>query len=120
MNIKATTTKEEFVHEFSNYSRIQKTDIRFFLDALEGYISESIEAQAEFQINGLFSLYFSTMKERDTVKVGTNEKITLPVTRKARLRLADKHRKNQKVQNRVLRPILEEIEASQTLDRIEE
>ena len=119
-NIKPARTKEEFIHEFAKFSRVQINDSRYFWDAFESYLEESIENQIPFRLNGIMELYFSTMKERSNVRVGTGskEKVILPVTRKARLRLANKHRKAQNIQNKVMRPILEEMEKEEEEDEI--
>lgn len=101
-------TKMEFIKAFSKFSGVTQKDTDFFITKMSEFIEQAVEEQVSIKINGLFEIYYSRMKSRDTVKVGSKEKITLPATRKARMRLAQKFRLNQKAQNRIYRKVLEE------------
>jgi hypothetical protein len=95
---------DDFIKEFSNFSRMTQTDVRYFLQSFGAFIDTCIEEQVPFKTNVL-ELYFSTMKGRNTKLFGK-----LPPTRKAKLRLANKYRMGQKAQNKVYRNILEKTE----------
>lgn len=95
---------EEFIKEFSEFSRITQKDIRYFLQQLGNFIDDSIENQRPFRTN-LFILSFKDVKSRNTKMFGE-----LPPTRKISFRLANKYKILQKSANRVYRPVLENIE----------
>lgn len=102
---------KQFARCFSENSRLTQKDILAFMGELNGFIELAIDSQAEIHTS-LFELYYSDMKERTTVKIGKNsdgERVTLPKTRKARLRLANKFRVRQKGIIKDILPILKNI-----------
>jgi nucleoid DNA-binding protein len=106
---KKLTTQDEFLSEYSKFSGYTKTSIKTFVDSFGIFIEYCIENNIEWKYPSFVELYFSNIPERETTKVGTNERIVLPPVRKAKLRLSNKLRKKQKEQNRVIEPILREI-----------
>jgi UDP-2,3-diacylglucosamine pyrophosphatase LpxH len=104
---------DEFVKEFSEHSRMTQKDVRYFLQSLGSFIDLCIDEQVSFKTN-VFELYYSEMKSRETKMFGK-----LPPTRKARARLANKYRNNQKSQSKIYRTVLEKTEAEQTLTEFE-
>ena len=104
-------TKDEFLTEYSRFAGVTKTSAKYFMDALGAFIEECIENNVSFQYASVIELYFSEMKSRKTVKVGTkDEMVSLPPTIKARVRLAKKIRKKQTEFSRMMRPVLEDFE----------
>jgi hypothetical protein len=107
------TTTAEFIKEFSEHSRMTQRDVHYFLNSLGSFFDKAIENQVTIK-NSVFELFYSDMKSRETRMFGK-----LPPTRKARIRLANKYRMNQKAQNRVYRTILEKSEAEEGLTDLE-
>lgn len=105
-------TQDEFIEQYSKRSGLNKKSVKMIVDSMADFLQYCIEENIEFRVSNLFELYFSNMKSRETVKVGTNERITLPPVRKAKLRLSNKLRRKQGDMNKIMRPILEEIENS--------
>lgn len=104
------TTTAEFIKEFSEHSRMTQKDVHYFLNSLGSFFEQAIENQVTIKTS-IFELFYSDMKGRETKMFGK-----LPPTRKARIRLANKYRANQKVQNRVYRTILEKSEEEDLTD----
>lgn len=106
---------DEFVREFSEFSRMNQKDIRYMLKSLGSFIEVCIEEQVSFKTN-VVELYYSSMKSRKTKLFGE-----LPPSRKVKVRLANKYRMAQKGQNKVMKTVLEktEIENSQPLTDLE-
>ena len=97
---------DDFIHEFSEYSNMTKKDIRYFISSLKDFMYLAIDEQVTMK-TGVFELYYSTMKSRDTVKVGTKDvMVHLPPSKKARLRLPNRQRKAQSEANKIYKDLL--------------
>ena len=111
------TTQDEFLTVYSEQTGYTKSSIKNFMDSFGAFIEYCIENNVEWKYGNVMEFYFSQMKGRNTVKVGTkDERINLPPVLKAKIRLANKHRKKQKEQNRFLKDILVESEAQEQED----
>jgi len=100
---------EDFVKEFAEYSRMSQKDISYLFKSLDSFMKVAIENQCSIR-TPIFELYYSDMKGRDTKLFGK-----LPPTRKAKLRLANKHRRGQSSQSKIYRTVLEKTEVDETL-----
>jgi len=104
---------EDFVREFAEHSRMTQKDVLYVLQSLGSFFELAIENQCSIK-TAVFELYYSNMKSRDTKLFGK-----LPPTRKAKIRLANKYRRNQSSQSKIYKDILEKTEEEETLTEYE-